>query len=152
MKKNYIIFDLRKFLVDADHNATFPILTYLRLTQFSHTEMDNFSDDFISLNQILNFDTLKLATFMTILCFWSSDVTFTPRYARFQTIWCPEQDTQFWSGGYFAFSGYPIKKKREKEMVSIDAARFAWSETTKKWKSPKIDSRKNSATATKYLP
>ena len=53
---------------------------------------------------------------------------------------------QFLSGGYFAFSGYPIKKKVG--VVPFDAAHFAWSETTKIRKSPNIDLRKNSAMAT----
>ena len=54
-------------MVDADQNAALPLLTYLRLTQFSHTEMGNIPDDFISFNEIRNFGTLILADFMKIL-------------------------------------------------------------------------------------
>ena len=50
---------------------------------------------------------------------------------------------QFLSGGYFAFSGYPTKKR----IVPIDAACFPSPETTKIQKSPKINLSKHSATA-----
>ena len=54
------------FIFNKDQNATFSLLTYLRLTQFSYTEIGIFPDNFISLNKIHNFDTPRLATFMTI--------------------------------------------------------------------------------------
>ena len=110
IKRNYFIFDLLNFSVDADQNATFPLLTYLRLTQFCYTEIGNFPDDVISFNEIHNFDTLIWATFMMILCFWSSDVIFKPREASFPMILRLERDMQFLSGGYFAFSWYSMKK------------------------------------------
>ena len=44
-------------------------------------------------------------------------------------ILCLEQDSQFLSGGYFAFSGYSVKEKKEKSIASTDAACFLWSET-----------------------
>ena len=44
VKRNYIIFDLRNFLFDADQNAQFSLLTYLRLRQFSYTEIGNFPE------------------------------------------------------------------------------------------------------------
>ena len=47
---NYVIFNLRNFLFDAAENATFSLLIYLRLTQFSNIEIGNFPDDFLSLN------------------------------------------------------------------------------------------------------
>ena len=70
-------FRLCNFLFDAGQHARFSLLTYLRLTQFSHARIGNFPDDFIPWNKICNFDTPRLATFMTILCFLSSDVIFT---------------------------------------------------------------------------
>ena len=73
LKRNCFIFNLRKFLFDTDQNATFPLLTFLRLTQFSYTEMG------ISFNKIRNFDTLILATFILIIYFRSSDIIFTLR-------------------------------------------------------------------------
>ena len=42
IKTNDVIFDLRNFLVDADQTAALSLLTYLRLTQFSCTEIGNF--------------------------------------------------------------------------------------------------------------
>ena len=57
--RNYVIFDMHFFLFDADQNATFSLLAYLRLTQFSYTEIGNFPDDCIPLNEIGNFDTPK---------------------------------------------------------------------------------------------
>ena len=66
LKRNYFIFNLHNFLVDADQNTTFPLLTLL--TQFSYTETGNFSDD-MSLNKTRNFETPRLAIFMTILSF-----------------------------------------------------------------------------------
>ena len=53
------IYILGNFLFDADHNTTFSLLTYLRLTQFPYSETSNFPDDFKPLNEIGNFDTLK---------------------------------------------------------------------------------------------
>ena len=80
IKRNYIIFDLRNFLFDADQNAPFPILTFLRLTHFSYIEIGNFSDDFMYLNETSNFHTPREATCRTILCFWTSDINFIPRW------------------------------------------------------------------------
>ena len=65
---------------------------------------------FLPLNEICSFDTPKLATFLTSLCFWMSDVIFIPRQASFQTILYLEQDMQFLSRGCLAFSRYPINK------------------------------------------
>ena len=70
LRESYAIFDLHNFVVDADQNATFSFLTYLRLTQFSYTEIGNFSDNFISLKEKRNFDTLRFATFITIFMFF----------------------------------------------------------------------------------
>ena len=77
-----------------------------------------------------------------VLCFWSSDAIFTPRQASFPMILWLDWDTQFLL--CFAFSGYSMKK----QIVPIDAACFSWPETTKIWKSPKINLRKNSAMVT----
>ena len=87
------------------------------------------------------FDIPRWATFVTILSFSTSNIIFTPRSPSFHSISCPEQDTpfgslcswlysalnvlwyymnksclnqqdmQFLSGAYFAFSTHPIKKK-----------------------------------------
>ena len=65
---------------------------------------------FLPLNEICSFDTPKLATFLTSLCFWMCDVIFIPRQASFQTILYLEQDMQFLSRGCLAFSRYPINK------------------------------------------
>ena len=43
IRRNYIIFNVCNFLVDADQNATFSLLTYSRLTQFSCTKSGNFT-------------------------------------------------------------------------------------------------------------
>ena len=43
MMSNYVIFDLLSFLFDPDRNAQFSVLTYLRLAQFSYTEIGSFS-------------------------------------------------------------------------------------------------------------
>ena len=64
IKRNYFIFDLSNFSIDADQNAAFPLLM-----QVSYTKIRNYPDDFIFFNEICNFDTTILATFMTILCF-----------------------------------------------------------------------------------
>lgn len=69
LKRNYIIFNERNVLVDADQNATFSLLTYLKLAQFSYTVIGNFPDDFVPLHKIRHFDRLILATFMTIFMF-----------------------------------------------------------------------------------
>ena len=66
---HYVLFNLHNILVDADKNAIFSLLTYLRLTQFSYTKISNFPDNFIPLHEICNFDTPILATFMTIFMF-----------------------------------------------------------------------------------
>ena len=57
IKRYDFIFDLHNFSVDTDQNATFPLLTFLRLTQFPYTKIGNFPDDFIPFNEICNFDT-----------------------------------------------------------------------------------------------
>ena len=56
---------------------TFFLLTQIKmqhflscLMQFSYTEIDNFPDDFIPLNEVRNFDTLIFATFMAIFMFY----------------------------------------------------------------------------------
>ena len=66
IKINNVIFDFSNFSVDADQNATFSLLIYLRLMQFSYSKIGNFPDDFIPLNKLHNFDTSILATFMII--------------------------------------------------------------------------------------
>ena len=73
------------------------LLGLIRLPQFSYNEISNFPDNFMSLKEIHNLHTL----------------IFTPKQATFQMLLCLAQDTQFLSGGYFAFSGYPIKKKMD---------------------------------------
>ena len=79
IKKNYIIFDSRNFLVDADQNATFSLLTntiflhpdrqlsqwfytFERDMQVWHTEIGNFHDDFMFLIEWRHFYT-KICTF-----------------------------------------------------------------------------------------
>ena len=69
IKRNYVIFDVGNFLVDLDQNTIFSLLTCLRLLQFSYMKIGNFPDDFVSLNEINCFDTLRLAIFMIILSF-----------------------------------------------------------------------------------
>ena len=86
IKRNNVIFYLCNFLFDVDQNAQFSLLTYLRRTQFSYTEIGNFSDDFMF-----------------------------------------EQEVQFLSDGYFAFSVHAT----EIQIVPIYTARFPWSETKK---------------------
>ena len=66
IKRNYFIFYLCNFLVDTDQNATFPLLNYIILMQFSNNEIGNFPDNFKSFNKLSSFDTLILATFMTM--------------------------------------------------------------------------------------
>ena len=61
----------------------FFLLTYLKLTQFPYTEMGNFPHGFVSLNEIRSFDTLKLATFTTIISFWMSNITFYTEIRKF---------------------------------------------------------------------
>ena len=41
-----------QFILYANQNATFSLLTYLRLTQFSYTEKANVPDELIALNEI----------------------------------------------------------------------------------------------------
>ena len=50
-------FRLCNFLFDAGQHARFSLLTYLRLTQFSYTDIGNVPDDFMSSNGIRNFHT-----------------------------------------------------------------------------------------------
>ena len=135
--KRNVIFSLHNFSVDADPNATFPLLTYLRLIHYGNT--GNFPDNFVSLTEILNFHTPQCTTFMTIWCFWSSDVILTPRYTSHRTILWLEQDPQVLSCGYLTFSVYPMKK----QIVTIDTACLTWPEEIFCFKSPKIDLRNN---------
>ena len=58
IKRYNVIFDLSNFSINIDQNGTFSLLTYVRLMQFSCTEIGNFTDDFMSLNKIHNFNTL----------------------------------------------------------------------------------------------
>ena len=55
LMRDYIIFNLCNVLFDADQNAQFSLLTYLRLMQFSYTKIGNFPDDFMFLNEWLHF-------------------------------------------------------------------------------------------------
>ena len=41
------------FLIDADQNATFSLLTYFRLVQFSYTEIGHIPDHFISFDDFM---------------------------------------------------------------------------------------------------
>ena len=65
MKRNHVIFDLRNFLVDADQNATFPLLIYLRLIQFSYTKIGNFFDRLTDLTFLSHL--ASASTFLMIL-------------------------------------------------------------------------------------
>ena len=87
-----MIFDLCSFLINVDQNAQFPLLTLLRLGQFSCTEIGNFPGKYKSFNQVHNLHT-KIGKFPVTLCLWM-------RYAIFIS-WI------------FAFPGYPIKKKNK---------------------------------------
>ena len=58
IKRNYKFSTYVIFVVDANQNAIFSLLTYFRLTQFSYTEIGNFPNDFISFNENRNVDTL----------------------------------------------------------------------------------------------
>ena len=122
------------FLFDTDQNSTFSLLSYVRLMQFSYTKTGNFPDDFISLNEIRNTDTLRLATFMTILCFRSSDVIFTQFPDDFLT-WAR---CAIFMGWIFCIFWVPY----EKTDSPINAACFPWPEATNIWKSQKIDVHK----------
>ena len=73
--------------------------------EFWYTEIGSFHDDFMFLNDWHNF--------------------YTEMYKpNFQMIFCLEQDTQFLSGGYLAFSWYPIKQtnktRRKKPLYSTN--------------------------------
>ena len=46
------------FFVGADQNATLSLMTYLKLMQFSYTNIGSFPGDFMPLNEICKFDTL----------------------------------------------------------------------------------------------
>ena len=72
------------------------------------------------------------------LCFWMSDVIFTPRQASFQMISCLE-DTQFLWDEYFAFSRYPMKK----QIVPTDAAHFLGQKQQKSKNHKKLTCTKN---------
>ena len=89
------------------------LLAYLRLTQFSYTDIGSFPDD----------DTSSLATSMTILSVWSSDIIFTPTYTSSLMILWLEQDTQFFLGGYFAFSRYLWKNNSTNRCSTLSLAR-----------------------------
>ena len=67
IKEKLLNFQLAQFFVDTDQIATFPLLTYLKLTQISYSEIRNFPDDFISFNEKRSSETLRKATFMTIM-------------------------------------------------------------------------------------
>ena len=71
IKRNEVIFNSRNFSADAGQNATFSLLTCLRLKQFYYLEIGNFPDDFKSFKEIHYFETPILTTFMMILSFWS---------------------------------------------------------------------------------
>ena len=110
--------------------------------QSSYTKISNFSDNFMSLNKKRNFDTLRLATFMTIWCFWSSDVIFTLSYTSFLTILWPEQDTHFFIGRIlhiFRLSYEKMDSTNRRSMLSL----------ARNNKNLKIDLHKNSAMATR---
>ena len=57
---------LRNFLFDAVQNASFSSLDLFNTYMVFLYEIGNFPDDFILLNEICNFDALKLASFQTI--------------------------------------------------------------------------------------
>ena len=116
------------------------------LTQFSYTQTGNFPNDFIPLNEICKSDTPKLATFMTILCFWLSDVIFTPRFARFLTNLWLEKDMQFLSEN-LAFSGYPWKKGQYQPTQHAFLLQKQQTSENRK----KIDLRKNSANTCNFF-
>ena len=104
IKINYVIFDLRNFLFDADQNGPFSLLTYLRHTIFLHWDRQ-LSWRFYAFMQ---FWYSKIGRFHDN--FWTNNIIFTPRKASVQMVLCLQEDTQFLSGGYFTFSRYPMKK------------------------------------------
>ena len=85
--------------------------------KFSNLNKGNIPD-----NNVFEWDTkfsyTKIGNFPDGFCFWMSDVFSTQRQASFQVILCLEQDTQFLSGAYFAFSMYLPKKKKKKKKKS----------------------------------
>ena len=145
IKKSYVIFDWWNFLFEADQSAQFSLRTCLRLTQFSYTKIGNFPDDFLSLNEVHNF----IHRYRQLSCqFYVSEQVpsfYTLRYWSLQKFWCLEWDTQFLSSGYFAFSGYPIKKKHSTNRCSMISL-VQINNNNKNWESWKVNLCKNSAT------
>ena len=165
--RNYIIFSLRNFLFDTDQNATVSLLAYLRLIQLSCTPI--FSGNcalkkcFIIITMMIlyllhevcnsdtvrcNFDALMQLSWWFYVSEWVMPFLHWDKQIS-RHFFCLEQNMQFLSGGYSAFSRYPINK----QTVPIDTACLPWSEIAKPQKSPKIDWHKNSTMVkTCYLP
>ena len=59
IKRCNINVDLHSFLFNVDQNAQLSLLTYLRVIQFSCTEIGSFPDDFMSLNDIHSLHTSR---------------------------------------------------------------------------------------------
>ena len=95
-----------------------------------------FFDNFLSLNKIHNFHTPWQATFLTMLCFWTSDIIFT---SSFQMILCQENDALFLLGGYLHFPGTLYENGWYQLMQSV----FLGQKHKKIWESPKLSHTKN---------
>ena len=102
-----VIVDLRNFLFNVNQNVRFSLFAYLRRTQFSCTEIHNFPDDFMSLNEIRNFSHRDWQ-----LCMDFDEIRNCYTEKGFQDQLSFGRDTLFigWIFAWVcAFSGYPFK-------------------------------------------
>ena len=99
--KTYAIF------LHSDRQLSWQLYIFERDAQFWYTKLANFHDD---------------------LCFWLSDVIFTPRYE----IWKFRDDFMAWTR-YASFIGwiFCIFRVPYGKTAPIDAAHFLWPQTTK---------------------
>ena len=113
LRRDYIIFNLCNILFDADQNAQFSLLTYLRLMQFSYTKIGNFPDDFMFLNEWLHFYT-------EISKFPEDFMSLTRHTIFIKWIFC-----------IFCVLYKNKKQQQQKHKVPIHTACIPWSKTTK---------------------
>ena len=119
--KTYAIF------LHCDRQLSWQFHTFERNMQFWHTMIGNFYDKFIFLNEWCHFYT-EIGKFTDDFMSWGRYVIFI-RWI-FCIFWVPYDQKKkkmdgtyklFLSDGYFAFSGYPMRKKWT---VPFDTARF----------------------------
>ena len=91
INRNYVILRLAQFSGLRRSKCDILSLDLLKTTHFSYTEIGNYPDDFKTFEQDMQF-------WYTGICNFYDDFVFY---------------MQFWSGGYFAFSWYPIKKNKK---------------------------------------